>query len=269
MAEKKHGFSRTFLVVVGGLLVLVFAAYMWGVQTVLFFKMRSEQKTVPLLGFTPQELPSLLVNQNAGTKLRRNGCAFEVPWTDADETKSKESEHFSVFAFHSGYRVEVFGPDSPDQGLASTAQRAFDGADSETFRRIIGPETIASNYRFEKAALEETPSRIRPWTNKREAIRAMFLLVVKLTSSVGGDTGIFSVQAKGWRGFQFGDPEKKPKTVVLKLFDARDRQVEIVFWHGDGPPNLTQADINRSIRTLSSGESMNETSSERTERETN
>lgn len=246
---------------VGGLLALVLATYTWGFQTVLFLKLRSEEKTLPLLGFTPQKLASLSVNQNPGTKLVHSAYVFEVPWSDLDETKSKKFSHSSVFAFHSGNVVAVFGPNPANNGLMSTVEKSFGGLNSETVRQVFGPETVSSNYQFEKTLLEETPSDLKPWTNKREAVRASFLLLIKGIASVGGNTGIFAVEADGWKGFQFDDPAKKPKRVAVELFDTQDEQMEIIFYQRSGSSlSLTQADINRAIKTLSAEESANDAS---------
>jgi hypothetical protein len=256
--KRRFRFPRWFLVVIGCVLFLIFVAYMWGLQTVLCLQLRSEQKSLPLLGFTPQELPSLSLNLNPGTKLSHNGYVFEVPWTDLDETKSKKFPNSSRFAFRSGYVVVVFGPNAPDKGLMTTVQKSFGSLNSDAMVQIFGPETTRSNYQFEKTLLEETPSQLKPWTNRPEAIRTSFLLLIKGIASVGGNTGIFTVQGNGWKGFQFDDPAKKPKRVAVELFDAQDRQVEILFYRGDGSfLSLTQADINRVSTTLNPAEPTN------------
>jgi len=70
---------------------------------------------------------------------------------------------------------------------------------------------------------------MKPWMSRREAVRTSMLLTSKAISSIGGDTGLFSVQANDWKGFQFGDPAKRPKTITLQLYDSGDRHIEITF----------------------------------------
>lgn len=88
--------------------------------------------------------------------------------------------------------------------------------------------------------------------SQREAIRQTFLLLLKAMSSVGGDTGLFEIEANGWKGFQFDDPEKLPKRIALELYDSQDRHVEIILFRAQNTPKagITQADINRVVETL-------------------
>jgi len=67
---------------------------------------------------------------------------------------------------------------------------------------------------------------------------------------VPGDSGIFMVQANGFKGFQYGDPSKHPKRVTVTLYSA-EGGIELSFAQKDLKPlAITQADINRAIQTL-------------------
>ncbi len=87
--------------------------------------------------------------------------------------------------------------------------------------------------------------------SQREAYRVSMLLMIKGISSVGGDTGLFNVEKQGWKGFQFDDPNKKPKSVTLELNDSKDQHIEIIFFAGkQEDASITQSDVNRVLQTL-------------------
>lgn len=248
VAEKKRGFSRTFLVMVGGLLALILAAYMWGFQTAVCLELRYQAKKDPVLSRTLQRLPNSEVNPSPGMRLSQGAYVFEVPWADLDEAKSRSFENSSVFAFHSGLAVSFFGA---GDGLLKMVQKQFESLDAQRVQQLFGVDATSSNFMFHRTVLAETPSQLKPWMTKREAVRASFLLLFKGTCSVGGETGLFELEENGWRGFQLDDPALRPKRVTLELYDFNDRHVEIVFHPGGSPgASLTQADINRVIRTL-------------------
>jgi hypothetical protein len=114
--------------------------------------------------------------------------------------------------------------------------------------QLFGAEAVKSNYAFEKTMLELTPDRLNPWMSQREAAGTSMLLTIKAVSSVGGETGLFTVSASGWKGFQFDDPSRKPKRITLELYDPEDRRVEIVL--GGTPFDISQADVNRIVSTV-------------------
>src|SRR5258708_32144567 len=98
--------------------------------------------------------------------------------------------------------------------------------------------------------LEQTPDKVKPWMNERQAHRVSFLLMIKGISSVGGETGLFHVEDKGWKGFQYDDPAKKPKRVTLELYDSEDQHIEIMFSGRQESAEIMQSDVNRVLQTL-------------------
>jgi hypothetical protein len=251
MGEKgRFWFSRTFLLIVGSIAVLLIVAYGWGFQTVLSWKLRQEAKSLPVLALTPQPLPGVKPNSAVGTKLSDAGFAFEVPWDDLDTPRTKYVGQIAVYAFRSGRAVSFYPPSRTHEDLLSTAERSF-GDQRGTLRQLFGPETVRTNYIFQKTMLELTPARMKPWMDRQEAARTSFLLLIKGVSSVGGETGIFNIEANGWKGFQFDDPTNRPKKITLELYDSQDRHIEIIFGPGKtADAAIFQADINRVIWTL-------------------
>jgi hypothetical protein len=248
--KRRFWFSRTFLIIVGSIFALLILVYGWGFQTLLSWKLRHEAKCLPVLAFTPQPLPVVSSNDAVGTKLSNAGYWFEVPWDDLNPERTKFVGKFGVFVFRSGRVISFFPPGPPEGELLATAEKSFGDKDG-TLRQMFGAESVESNYAFEKTLLESTPTAMRPWMSKRDAVRTSFLLLIKGVSSVGGETGIFKVTAGGWNGFQLGDPAKSPKKVTLELYDAQDRHIEIIFGLPTNPEgHITQADINRVLETL-------------------
>jgi hypothetical protein len=196
-------------------------------------------------------------------KLLHAGFEFEVPWTDFDREKTKYFKRIVIYAFQSGRVITVFGPNPSHDDLLAATEKNFDDKKG-TLTKLFGEETTKTDYVFRKTMLEQTPDQLKPWMNERESYRVSFLLLIKGISSVGGETGLFRVEEKGWKGFQYDDPAKKPKKVALELYDSEDRHVEILFSPGKGEgANITQSDVNRVLQTLTPVEVNADTVAER------
>lgn len=249
MGKRPFFFSCTFLIVIGAIFAILAYAYLWGTQTVLAFTLRNQARKIAILNEKPVPLVSVAANSDPGTKLVHAGFSFEVPWNDLDLQKSKFGGNIAVFAFQSGRVVSFYGPPANHEDLLSAFEKMI-GDNRGTSKKLFGPKTTATNYAFHRAILEETPDKVSPFEDQREAVRSSMLLMLKGTSSVGGQTGLFQVQSQGWRGFQFDDPSRNPQ-VTLEVYDGEDRHIEIVFHSGkDVSSSLTQADINRTLQTL-------------------
>jgi hypothetical protein len=249
MEKRRFRFSRLFFAIIGGIAFLLLAAYGWGVQTICWWKYREYAKTVPVLKLTPQEPPGTQFNPAQGMKLSHAGFEFEVPWTDLDRQKSKIVGNIAIYNFDSGRVLEFFGPGPDKEGLLSATEKSI--GDTGRLRTLFGEEATKSDYAFRRTLLEQTPAKLKPWMNQREAIRVCMLLMIKGVASVGGETGLFKVEQHGWKGFQFDNPDKKPKRVTLELNDSNDQHIEIIFLPGkQGDAGLTQADVNRVLHTL-------------------
>lgn len=243
-------FSRTFLIVIGAIFAILAYGYLWGTQTVLAFTLRNQARKIAILNERPVPLRSIAANSERGTKLVHAGFSFEVPWNDLDLLKSKFGGNIAVFAFQSGRVVSFYGPSANHEDLLSTFEKSM-GDNRGTLKKLFGPQATETNYAFHRAILEETAEGVSPFEGQREAIRSSMLLMLKATSSVGGETGLFEVQSQGWKGFQFNDPSRNARQVALEVYDIEDRHVEIVFHSGkDVSSSVTQADINRTFQTL-------------------
>lgn len=251
MTKSQSGFSRLFLIIISGIAFVLFTGYMWGFQTVMWWKFNHDfAKKAPILNLTPQVLANIATSSTEGTKLSHAGFEFEVPWTDLESEKTKFIKNSAVYRFQSGRALMFFGPSPMHEGLLSEIEKDF-GDKQGNLVKLFGLEATKTDYAFHKAFLEETPPRLKPWMSKRGAVRCSMLLTIKAVSSVGGETGIFKVQANGWKGFQFDDPTKKPRRTTLELYDLQDQHVEVIFiGNNEGGDKITQGDINRVLETL-------------------
>jgi hypothetical protein len=250
LSRPKFKLSRRFLIVIGCIAFLIFVAYMWGFQTVLAVELRYRARQVRIFNLTPKDLSSLEADTRPGTRLLPPGFRFEVPWKDFDKGKSKLYPHIAVFAFDSGHAIYFFGSSAGDTTLLAEVEKDF-GDSKGALSMLFGPEATKSDYDFQRTFLWTTPSEIRPWTDRRQAVRISFLLLIKAISSVGGETGVFAIYGNGWKGFQFDDPAKGQRRVTLELYDPQGRHVEIIFaLKHDSPVRITQAAINRVLQTL-------------------
>ena len=241
--------SRGTLVV--GLACLVAAAcYLWGYQTIQFWRFRSRANNAPILWITPQPLSIKDANLAAGSKLVQGDLEFEVPWTDLEHKNETKGEILSAsgFVFGNGVGISVLA--GKRSGLISEleGQRAGFTARLEP---ILGAKAIQSDFALTKAILEATPKNLRPWTSRREAMQISTLLNIKSSIIYDGGTGIFMVGTVDWSGYQFDDPARNPKHIRLELYGPQDRYLQIIFTvKKDSTVRITQKDLNRVLTTL-------------------
>jgi hypothetical protein len=250
MPKSRFFFSRAFLIVIGVIFGILAYAYLWGTQTVLALTLRNQARKVAILNERPVPLVSSAANPAQGMKLVHAGFSFEVPWEDIDIPNSKFGRNVAIFRFRSGRTIDFFGPSENHEDLLSTLEKSTGVANGD-LKQLFGEEATRTNYAFHRAMLEETADRVSPFESQREAVRSSMLLMVKAISSVGGETGLFEVQSSGWKGFQFDDPSRKPKSVTLEVYDTQDQHVEIIFFSGKSESaGVTQPDINRAFQSL-------------------
>jgi len=252
MAKRRFLFSRSFLLLCGAVIGILAFSYLWGTQTVLAFTLRHQAKKAVILDEKPLPIPSLAANSAPGMRLVPAGFSFEVPWDDLDVPNCKFGGNIAVFKFRSGRTLSFFGPSENHEDPLSTVGRSF-GEGKGNKKSLFGPDTTRTNYSFQRALLEATPRDVTPFSPRQAAVRSSMLLIMKRVSAVGGETGLFELQANRWKGFQFDDPSKSPRKVTLEVYDNQDRKVEIVFCPGmPGQAGVSQADINRVLQSLHS-----------------
>ncbi len=244
--------SRWMRVLVGlGIAVLACGIYLWffGVQTFSALEARYIARKMPVVKKVPVELPDLSVSQASGKKLSYFGYEFEVPWDDIDEVKSRTiGGNKAIIAFKSGNVLSVWSG-SPREFVNTVLSSGK--IDQDTFRQIYGDEALQSDYALHRIMLETTPDEITPFVSKRDAISRAVLLVMKgISSPRGSESGVFSVKAGEFTGFQYGRPLNPPGGLSVELFAASGSLDFIFGQRVNGSTVISQPDINRILYTL-------------------
>jgi hypothetical protein len=80
----------------------------------------------------------------------------------------------------------------------------------EAFRQLWGDEAFQSDYGFQCRMLGVTPRDISPFMPRNRAAAESMLLLIKALAIPRAESGIFSFQVPGFRGFQFENPKERP-----------------------------------------------------------
>jgi hypothetical protein len=191
----------------------------------------------------------LSISRAPGIKLSYFGYEFEIPWTDIDEEKTKiVGGNKAIIVFRSGNVLSVWsGP--PHEFMNGLLEQGK--IDRETFRKIYGAEALRSDYSFMRLILETTPDKITIFTTRERAVSQEVLLAVKAICVPGDpDSGIFEVETKEFKGFQYGRPQSPSNHLSVELF-PEDGHLDLIFGQKkNGPTIISQADINRIIQTI-------------------
>lgn len=120
----------------------------------------------------------------------------------------------------------------------------------ENLGLILGDLINGSAYDQYSALLNTSPSTIRAFGPRREAIRGETLLTIKAIAFPASlESGAFAFQFPDKRGFQLGDP-RKSRNINLRVFDLNGHNLEIVCGTARDNESLTQPEINRILKTL-------------------
>lgn len=224
-------------------------ALRFGTQTFLVVEAHNVARKLPFVKRTPVPLTDLSISQASGMKLSYFGYDFEVPWTDIDEEKTKIiGGNKAIIVFRSGNVLSVWsGP--PHEFMNGFFEQGM--IDRDTFRKVYGAEALQSDYNFQRLILESTPDKITLLSSKKTAVSQSVLLTVKALSVPGDpNSGIFAIQGKKFKGFQYGCPQSPPKHLSVELF-PEDGHLDLLFSQKkDGRTVISQADINRIVQTI-------------------
>ena len=245
--------KRTRLLIVVGVGIALCGVYVWlfGVQTLLTLQARSMKRKFPVIKETPVALTDLSISQALGQKLSYFGYEFEVPWKDVDESRTRTiGGGRAVIAFRSGNALSFWM--GPPHKLPGGYTAPEDGnLDEQALRTMFGDEVMKSDYEFDRVMLETTPRRITPFIPKKAAIRRMIFLSLKsFTVPMNAESGIYSVAAGEFKGFQFGKPPIPRGGLIVELY-SDNGSLDFIFGQKlNGPTMISQGDINRILHTL-------------------
>lgn len=234
------------------LLLLTVLFNLLGSQIEILLMTRWEAKKIPAVKIIPQPLTDFSVSNAQGRTLSYLGYSFEVPWTSS--FKAKGSENGSTeggimeLKFDSGQTLLLLAPSDQSGLLRELVQDQ--SMHMENLGLILGDLINGSAYDQYSALLNTSPSTIRAFGPRQEAIRGETLLTIKAIAFPASlESGAFVFQFPDKRGFQLGDP-RKSRNINVIVFDLNGHNLEIVFGTAKDDENLTQPEINRILETL-------------------
>ena len=207
---------------------------------------RMEARKVPAVKVAPQELADYSVSSSSGTTLSYFGYEFDVPWNA--NFKQKVGKGLVEVQFESGQNVIFIVPENQSGLLTEIVEdRSLNMGD---LRLVFGDLMKRSAYDQYGALLNTTPESIQAFGPRAEAVRGVTLLTIKaIAFGPGLESGVFSFDLPGKRGFQIGDPQKS-KRVDLEVFDTTGHHVEILCGSTNGNIRFSQSELNRILTSL-------------------
>jgi hypothetical protein len=232
-------------------LVLLIYVWLFGIQNVIALEARYGLRNVPVATTTPIPLSDHTVTNSKGAELRYFGYKFEVPWEDLDTSGIKVGKVKAVLPFQSGVLIAF---------LSTTNHEFIDGISENLrmspveLRNMYGSQAMLTDYDFYRLLLYATPKAVRPFDSRKESIAGSTLMIIKALA-VPEDSGMYEISAGEFRGFQYGNPGKHPRRIVVDLYSST-RGVEFVFLRPDRKPlSISQSEINRVIQSLHTADS--------------
>jgi hypothetical protein len=202
-------------------------------------------RRAPEVKVSPKPLLNYSASEPAAT-LSENGYQFQVPWKLSKRVQKMPNGPVELI-FQPGQVFLLFTP--ANKGLLTeVAQNKSMRMDSVPL--VMGDLMDRSPYEQYKALLTTTPSSIRAFGPRKDAVRGLMLLTFKaIAPGPGLASGIFSFDLPDKHGFQVGDPAKS-KRLQLKIFGRDDYFVEIDCGAARNGPNLAQPELNLIITSL-------------------
>jgi len=207
---------------------------------------RMEARKVPALKVAPLKLADSSVSNSSGTTLSYFGYEFDVPWNA--NFKQKVGKNLVEVQFESGQNIIFIVPENQSGLLTEIVEdRSLNMGD---LRLVFGDLLKRSAYDQYGVLLNATPESIRAFGPRAEAVRGVTLLTIKaIAFGPGLESGAFSFDLHGKRGFQIGDPQKA-KRVDLEVFDSTGHHVEILCGSTNGNIRFSQPELNRILASL-------------------
>src|ERR1700720_706922 len=233
------------------LVILTVLLGLLGPPISIFFAARWEAKKIPAVKVTAQPLTDYSVSDAPGTPLSYFGYSFEVPWNASFKTRKSQKGSGGIveLKFDSGQSLLLIVPANQNGLLTELVQDQ--SSHMENLRLIFGNLMNLSPYDQYSALLSTSPSTIRAFGPRPEAVRGVTLLTIKAIALPASlETGAFSFQLPDKRGFQIGDP-RKSRSIELEVFDMNGHYLEFICetTTRDGI-RVTQPELNRILKTL-------------------
>jgi hypothetical protein len=229
-------------------IALIAFACFFGVQSFLWWRVKQLEKSNPVVWVIPQALRNTVPAKQPGLKLTVYRYEFEVPWTDIELDKTRSGDFVTVYYFRSGPFLMFM---NPEKAVNAKAIFLADDEKRRVAMQMWGEKTLESNFTLTKAMLETSPTQMSLFAPRGKVVGLGILLMLKIIPATGGETGIFAFDTSTIRGFQMGDPDKRPKVISVRAFDMGDHQLELTFGMQKGSTGqITQAEVNRVLQTV-------------------
>jgi hypothetical protein len=207
---------------------------------------RMEARKVPALKVAPLKLADYSVSNSSGTTLSYFGYEFDVPW-DA-HFKQRLGKGLVSLQFESGQSLTFIVPENQSGLLTEIVEDH--SLNMGNLRFVFGDLMKRSAYDQYEVLLNTTPKSIQAFGPRAEAVRGVTLLTIKaIALGPGLESGAFSFDLPGKRGFQIGDPQKS-RRVDLEVFDTAGHQIEISCGSTNGNIRFSQPELNRILTSL-------------------
>jgi len=209
---------------------------------------RMEARKVPAVKIATQALADYSVSNSPGTTLSYFGYEFDVPWNTSFKQKASGKGGLVQLQFDSGQNVTFIVP--ANQGGLLTEIVQDDSLKMRGLQLVFGDLMNRSAHDQYGVLLNTTPQSIRAFGPRAEAVRGVTLLTIKaIAFGPGLETGAFSFELPGKRGFQIGDPQKS-RRVDLEVFDSTGHHIEILCGTTNGSVRFSQSELNRILTSL-------------------
>jgi hypothetical protein len=217
-----------------------------------FFTVKWWAKKIPGLNVVPEPLKDYSVSDAPGTTLSYFGYSFEVPWNASfkvkEGPKNTSTSGVAGVNFASGQDLLVLASDDQTGLLSKIVHDP--SLHMENLGPLFGDLIKRSAYDQYSDLLNTTPSTVRAFGPRAEAVRGQMLLTIKAIAFPSSlETGVFSFQFPNKRGFQIGDP-RKSRRADLEILDLDGNRVEIICSASQDGVRLTQPELNRILKSL-------------------
>jgi hypothetical protein len=193
----------------------------------------------------PRGLPNTRVaDLKDGEEVSTFGYVIDVPWKVLKRSDWKTG---SRLTFGNGTEVAIFDVKGDAVGL-NTLKKSTP-SEAAAFRSLYGKLATGSRYEWLQAELDASPSDVSFWRSSNSNVRAWVFMMQK-NADMQKAKVVYSVAAGGMHGFQIGDPGQPVSPVMLRLFDAKDREIWMILRPAQNGTGFTQEQINAMMASM-------------------
>lgn len=237
------------ILIVLAVLVLLGGVYWWfdGARMKPILQSYYLGASDPELRQVPKEVKDPWMARQPMTKFTYSGYEFEIPWDYSPEKGTDIVGNKAVFHFSSGNDISFAV--LPAHQLVN---KVLSSADEEgIFPQSLDEQLLQSDYPLTQKILETTPGKLSLLSTRTDAVTVRDLLLLKQKEMPADRTGLFMYRFRGYRCFQFGNPEARPRSFSVNLYsDANTLSLEFTQPPDATAAPLSQADVDSIVRSV-------------------